>query len=72
MKANDIVGYFTTNPIFGKILVLKLWAKMLKDNLQKSMEDEVDFLPADKRQMFSQIDIIILGMCRKACPNYPK
>ena len=45
---------------------------MLKDNLQKSMEDEVDFLPADKRQMFSRIDIIILGMCRKACPNYPK
>ena len=72
MKANNIVGYFTTNPIFGKILVLKLWAKMLKDNLQKSMEDEVDFLPADKRQMFSRIDIIILGMCRKACPNYPK
>ena len=45
---------------------------MLKDNLQKSMEDEVDFLPADKRQMFSGIDTIILGMCRKACPNYPK
>ena len=45
---------------------------MLKDNLQKSMEDEVDFLPADKRQMFSRIDIIILGMCHKACPNYPK
>ena len=36
------------------------------------MKDEVDFLPADKCQMFRETDIIILGVCEKACPNYPK
>ena len=30
------------------------------------------FLPADKRQIFRQIDTIILGVCDQACPNYPK
>ena len=41
-------------------------------NLQKSMEEEVDFLPADKRHMFPQTDIIGLGVRGKACPNYSK
>ena len=36
------------------------------------MKDEVDFLPADKCQMFPQIKIIILGVCGKACPSYQK
>ena len=36
------------------------------------MKDEVDFLPADKRQRFLQIDNIILGVCGQGCPNYPK
>ena len=34
------------------------------------MKDEVDFLLADKRQRFLQIDSIILGVCGQACPNY--
>ena len=38
----------------------------------ENTKDEVNFLPADKCQMFPQIDIIILGVCVKACPNYPK
>ena len=33
-------------------MVLKLWAKMLTVNLQKSMEDRIDFLPADKHESF--------------------
>ena len=48
--------------LFGKILVLYLWAKMLTTNLQKSMGDEVDFLPADKHERFLQIDSITLGV----------
>ena len=39
---------------------------------QGKCEGEVDFLPTDKRQMFPQIDIIILGVRGKACPNYAK
>ena len=35
------------------------------------MIDEVGFLPVDTRQMFPQIDIIILGVCGTACPNPP-
>ena len=34
------------------------------------MKDEVDFLLADKRQRFLQIDSIILGVCGQTCPNY--
>ena len=30
------------------------------------MKDEVDFLPADKRQSFNQVDTIILGVCGQA------
>ena len=36
------------------------------------MKNEADFWPADKRQMFSQIDTIILGVCSEAHPSYPK
>ena len=67
MKAN-ILDYFTTYPIFGKILVLYLWAKMLTTSLQKSMGDKIDFLLADIRQMFPQNDTIILGLW----PGMPK
>ena len=35
------------------------------------MNDEVDILPADKHQRFLQTDTVILGVCEKACPNYP-
>ena len=43
-----------------------------KNQLKENVKDEVDFLPSDKCQMFPQIDIIILGVRGKACPNYPK
>ena len=36
------------------------------------MKDEVDFLPADRPQLFLLIDIIILDVCDQACVNYPK
>ena len=35
------------------------------------MKDEVDFLPADKRQMFPQIEIIMLGVW-PGMPKLPK
>ena len=35
------------------------------------MKDEVDFLPADKRQMFPQIEIIILSVW-PGMPKLPK
>ena len=38
----------------------------------ENMKDEVDFLSADKLQMFLQIDTVILGVCGQACPNYTK
>ena len=40
--------------------------------LKENMKDELDFLPADKRWRFFQIDTIILGVCGQACPNYLK
>ena len=36
------------------------------------MKEEVDFLPAEKRQRFLQSDTIILSVCDQACPSYPK
>ena len=36
------------------------------------MKAEVDFLPADKRQRFLQVDTTIFGLCGQVCPNYPK
>ena len=43
-----------------------------KKTIQENVKNEVDFLSADKCQMFPQIVIIILDVCGKACPNYPK
>ena len=40
--------------------------------LKENMKDEFDFLPADKRQRFLQIALIILGVCGQVCPSYPK
>ena len=40
--------------------------------LRENMKDEVDFLPADKRESFPLIDTIILGVCGQVCPNFPK
>ena len=40
--------------------------------LKENVRDEVDFLPADKRQRFLPIDTIILDVCGQTCPNYPK
>ena len=40
--------------------------------LKENIKDEVDFLPADRRQKSDQSDTIILDMCGQACPNYPK
>ena len=40
--------------------------------LKENMKEEVDFLPADKRQRFFQIGTVILGVYGPACPNYLK
>ena len=40
--------------------------------LQKSIEDEVDFLPADKHESFLQIGNATLGVRTQACLKYPK
>ena len=40
--------------------------------LKENVKDEGDFLPADKRQRFLQIDITILAVCSQACPKYSK
>ena len=45
---------------------------VIEKQLKENAKDEVHFLPADKRQMFLQIYIIILGVSGKAYPNYPK
>ena len=39
--------------------------------LKENMKDEVDFLPANKRQRFLQSYTTILDVCGQACPNYP-
>ena len=38
-------------------------------HLKENVNDEIDFLPADKHQRFLKIDTIILGVCDQACPN---
>ena len=40
--------------------------------VKENVNDEADFLSADKHQRFLQIDTVILGMCDQECPNYPK
>ena len=37
----------------------------------ENMKNEVDFLPADKRQRFLQSDTIVLDMFGQACPSVP-
>ena len=36
------------------------------------MEDEVDFLSADKDKCFLQFDSVTLGVSSQACLKYPK
>ena len=43
-----------------------------KKTIPENVKNEVDFLSADKCQMFPQIVIIILDVYGKACPNYSK
>ena len=40
--------------------------------VQKSMRDEVDFVPADNHERFLQGDSITLGVHSQACSKYPK
>ena len=40
--------------------------------LEKEVRNEVDFLLAEKQQIFLQIDTIILDVCGQACLSYPK
>ena len=40
--------------------------------VKEDVRDKVDFLHADKRQKFLQINSFILGACGQACPNYSK
>ena len=61
--------HFTANSLSGKIMVPKLWAKMLsakeiagffkKYHFQKEMWDKVDILCANKHQVFLQVDTIV-------------
>ena len=51
MKANIVVDISPPIPCLV-ILVLDLWGEMLKTNLQKSVGDEIVFLPADKHKSF--------------------
>ena len=39
---------------------------------KENKKNEVDFLPADKYQRFSEIDTVILCVCGQACTNYLK
>ena len=36
---------------------------------KENVKDEIDFLPADKRQRFLQSDTVILGACGQACAD---
>ena len=44
---------------------------LLNKKLKENVKGEVDFLPADKCQMFPQIDTIILGVW-PGMPKLPK
>ena len=66
----------------GKILVLKLWAKMLPASqiagffkmqyLKKEVNGEVYFWPADKYESLLQANTIMLRVCNQSCPKCPK
>ena len=68
--------------VFYKVIVL-LWVCVcpkypeqqvcnFSQFLKENRKDEVNFLPANKRQRCLQINTIILGVCGQACSNYPK
>ena len=40
--------------------------------LNENVKDEVNFLPADKRESFLQVDNITLGVRCQESPKYPK
>ena len=52
MKANILADLSPPISYSVKILDLELWAKMLTINLEKKMENEIDFLPADEHESF--------------------
>ena len=78
-------GLLINTKVFYKLIV-QLWLYVARDAqstqnnwftislqyLKEKMKDDVDFFLADERQRFSQIDIIILGVCDQEHPNYPK
>ena len=80
-----LIFYLEINmKVFCKLLI-SLWvcrvnAQSTQNNkfaislqyLKENVKNEVDFLPADKHQSLLQIDSIILFVCSKGCPNYPK
>ena len=81
METNTVVDISPPIPYLGKFC-FELWAKMLSANqiarffkmyyLKKEVNDNGYFRHADKHQSFPQVDAIILGVCNKACPKYPK
>ena len=70
--------------VFYKLILLSMYvaryAESTQSNkfaislqyLKENINDEVDILPAEKRQRFPQIDTIIFSSCCHACPNYPE
>ena len=42
------------------------------EHVKEIAEDEVDFLPTDKRKRFPETDTIIFSVCGQPSPNYPK
>ena len=67
MKANIVFDISPPITYLGKTLVLELWVK-----IHKSRGDEVDFLLADNRKSFRQINSVTLGVHSHTCPEYPK
>ena len=48
------------HPKYLKQIVYNIFA--IKKQLKENVKDETDFLPADKCQMFPQVDTVILGV----------
>ena len=80
-----IFGIQINTEVFHKLIQLSFWVcnKMcpkyankklayLCNVSQKSIGDEVDFLPAEKYESFLQVDSITLSLCRQLCPKYLK
>ena len=82
---NDEVYFWHADKVFYKF-ILSFWVCVARhpqntqnnkfvvslQYLKENVKNEVDFLPADERQRFLQIDNIILSACGQACLNYPK